>query len=289
MYELKNNDLTISLAAIGGELTSIRRNSDQKEFLWQGDPNYWSGQAPVLFPVVGELKNGQYTHAGKPYSLPRHGFARRNDQYSTAQISKTEVAFTLRHSAATLKVYPFKFEFITNYKLVDNQIIITHTVINKDQSTMFFSLGGHPAFNCPLEASESYDSYYLEFTPTTEAQSYTLTALGLLTGQTKTVFEESRIQLTPHIFDEDALVFKSIQSKEISLVHQQKGKILSLIPNDFPDLGIWAKPGAPFVCIEPWLGYADTIDASGELAEKEGIQKLESGQSRAFSYEICIH
>ncbi|MFD2562753.1 aldose 1-epimerase family protein [Aquimarina rubra] len=288
IYTIENDELIVRIDTVGAELTSIKTKKDTKEFLWQGDPAIWASQAPVLFPVIGGLKNGMYTYKGKSYSLPKHGFIRYNKNIVGTQDSTTKASFTLCASEETLKSYPFKFNFTISFELINNQIHVSHTIANNDSETMFFSVGGHPAFNCPLDISENYEDYYISLEKTKNPKSYVLNDQGLISKNTISIIDDHKIWLTDTLFDKDALIFKNINAKKAILTHKIKGPVLSIDFNDFPNLGIWAKHKSPYVCIEPWLGYADVEETTQNLEEKEGIQKLDKGQVHKSSYTITI-
>ena len=288
IHTIENEELTVRIDTTGAELTSIKTKKDNREFLWQGDPAIWASQAPVLFPIIGGLKNGTYTYKEKNYSLPKHGFIRYNKNVIGTQNSKTKASFSLSWSEETLSSYPFKFSFTISFELINNQIIVSHTIENKDSETMFFSVGGHPAFNCPLDTSEKYEDYYISLKKTKNPESYVLNDQGLISKNTISIIEDHKIWLTDTLFDKDALIFKNINAKKATLTHKTKGPVLSVDFKDFPDLGIWAKHQSPYVCIEPWLGYADVEETTQNIEEKEGIQKLNEGKTHNTSYTITI-
>ena len=285
---IENEKLVVKINAIGAELNSIISKKNDTEFLWQGDPSIWSSQAPVLFPIVGGLKNGTYQYKDNTYSLPKHGFIRHNKNLITKQEGHHSISFSLASSEETLQNYPFHFQFRINFELIGNQIKVTHTIKNTGNEIMYFSVGGHPAFNCPLNPSENYQDYYIELEKADNTDCYTLGTDGLISQQTISVVEDSKIPLHANLFANDALIFKNIHAHKATLAHQKKGPIVSMEFEDFPDLGIWAKPNAPYVCIEPWLGYADVSETTQNIREKEGIQQLEPSQTHQSSYTISI-
>ncbi|WP_299218458.1 aldose 1-epimerase family protein [uncultured Aquimarina sp.] len=288
IHTIENDELIVRIDTTGAELTSIKTKKNNREFLWQGDPAIWASQAPVLFPIIGGLKNGTYTYKGKSYSLPKHGFIRYNKNIVGTQHSATKASCTLSSSEETLDGYPFEFSFTIIFELINNQLIVSHTIENKDSQHMFFSIGGHPAFNCPLNSYEAYEDYYIELENVENSKSYVLNDQGLISKNTISVINDHKIWLNDTLFDQDALIFKNIHAKKATLTHKTKGPVLSMDFNDFPDLGIWAKPKAPYVCIEPWLGYADVEETTQNIEEKEGIQKLDEGKTHNSSYTIAI-
>ncbi|MBJ7879976.1 aldose 1-epimerase family protein [Gelidibacter salicanalis] len=291
MFILKNALLELAIHPSGAELQKISAVQKHLEFMWDGNPEIWAGHAPNLFPIVGALKEDTFTFEYKNYTLPKHGFVRRNPNFTVENQSDQHLALKLTSSEATLKNYPFHFEYLVSYKLVDNQITVTYTVKNTGQKIMYFSVGGHPAFKCPLYPNEVYSDYSLEF----EKAEHSLTHLinmsnGLLNLQTEPVFKSPKsIALHEHIFDQDALVFKDLKSDKITLNSKTHGEILTLSFTDFPFLGIWAKSKANFVCIEPWQGVADSENSNQILQDKEGIVALDNHKTYSASYTIEIH
>lgn len=289
MHSIQNEYLQIKIKETGAELSSIVAKG--REYLWQGHADYWTGQAPVLFPFVGRLKDDFYLFEGKKYSLPQHGFFRRSNEIKLIEKSDTKLTFSLKHSEITLKNYPFEFEFQTSYELIENKIKIEHTVINLGAKTLYFSLGEHPAFNCSLLDSDTkHDECYLEFEKEESAAISLLAKGGYISNKTEECLKNTNVlDLPKSVFDKDALVFKTLKSKKVSLVNESEGKLVTLNYYDFPNLGIWAKPMAPYVCIEPWLGYADSINSNNKLEEKEGIISLDAKDNFNCSYSIEVH
>lgn len=288
MHTIQNDFLKIAVKNTGAELSSLIANG--KEYLWQGDARFWGGQAPILFPFVGKLKDDTYFYNGQSYSLPQHGFFRRSNSVALTEKTKDKLTFSLESNEETKKNYPFDFEFITSYELKNNSLSIEHTVVNKGKETLYFSLGEHPAFHCSLQNPlESYDQCYLDFEKEETAQIHLLDQ-GLIGAKKANLLKNSnRLNLHSSIFDKDALVLKKMTSKKVTLLHKTEGKLVTLSYPDFPFLGIWSKPGAPFVCIEPWLGIADSIHTSQKLEEKEGILSLDSENTFHCSYSIEVH
>ncbi len=288
-YYLENEHLHIGVNGIGAELCHLQSKKNKIEYIWQANPDIWESHAPVLFPIVGGLKENKYIFENNEYSLPRHGFIRRNKQLKLIDYSKTEITLQLSSNPSTLTNYPFEFDFKIKFSLLKNKLEIIHEVVNKDHKTMYFSLGGHPAFNCPLLKNEKYNDYFLEFKDTETLKTWDLDKNGMIKEEGDIIMNQTnQLKLHPDLFNNDALIFKSLKSRQVSLSHKERGSQLIVKFNDFPSLGIWAKPQAPFVCIEPWLGYADATNTNQNLKEKEGILNLEPGKSFSASYSIEI-
>lgn len=288
-YYLENDHLHIGVNAIGAELCHLKSKKNNLEYLWQADPEIWENHAPVLFPIVGGLKEDEFIFNEQEYRLPRHGFMRKNHQLKLVEYNKSEIKLHLTSSPSTLIYYPFEFEFQISFRLLKNSLEITHEVINKDDKTMYFSLGAHPAFNCPLQENEKYEDYFLEFEHEEYLTTWNLDNHGLITEEGDLIMDHTnKLNLHLDLFNNDALIFKSLKSRRVSLSHKERGPQLTVNFKDFPSLGLWAKPNAPFVCIEPWLGYADSSETTQNFKDKEAILSLEPGKSFSASYSIEI-
>jgi galactose mutarotase-like enzyme len=290
MHTLKNDLLNVNIKRVGAELCAINSIKNNTAFLWHADPKIWGSHAPNLFPIIGSMKDNSYTYNAKKYPMTKHGFARHNKAFTLKNASKSHITFLLSSNAELLKMYPFKFEFEISYVLKDNILSINHSVRNTDIKTMYFSLGGHPAFNCPLHSNEKYSDYCLEFEKEENSKSYLVNMTnGLIINKTKSAFNNpNTINLREDLFDKDALIFKDLKSRKVTLKHKNKGPVLSMCFEDFPYLGIWAKPNAPYVCIEPWLGIADSETTNQKIEDKEGIIALNAGLIFIASYSIEI-
>jgi galactose mutarotase-like enzyme len=275
---IENNFLRISVKARGAELASIFNKKNQQEYLWQGDINHWPRQAPVLFPVVGKLKENKYIAEGKAWSLSQHGFARDKD-FQIIDKKNDSLTFSLQSSEETLRIYPYKFELIIKYLLVKNKLTTQYNIVNKDDKTIWFSIGAHPGFNCPLNGTENFSDYYIEFEKNETLERHLLTD-GLFDGRKEVVLNNERIlNLSEDIFLKDALVFKNLASSSLKLKSRKSDYEFTFEFKGFPFLGIWSKKeGAPFICIEPWFGIADKNNFEGELKDKAGILSLEKGK-----------
>jgi len=291
MYTLQNDKLRIGVKKTGSELCQIVSVKNNIEFMWHANPDVWASFAPNLFPIIGALKNNTYYFEDQKYELTKHGFIRNNDDMILHEQAENMLTFKLVYNENTLTVYPFKFEFFITYKLVDNLIEVIHTIKNKDNKTIYFSLGGHPAFKCPIYENENYHDYYLEFEHHENAVRHLLNLeSGLVSTKTKPVFNNNNIlRLTHELFNEDALVFKDLKSRKVALKSDTHDTILTVSYDAFSYLGIWAKPNGNYVCIEPWLGIADNENTNQDFKTKEGIISLNSKESFTASYSIEIH
>ncbi|MFA7256158.1 MAG: aldose 1-epimerase family protein [Kiritimatiellales bacterium] len=283
MNSISNKQLTVSVKSCGAELCSIQ-SADGTEYVWQADPAIWNRHAPVLFPMVGKLRDGRYELDGKTYELPQHGFARDMD-FSLIEQSESSLAFQLLPTAETRACYPFEFSLTITYRLSGNRLGIEYAVRNTGSSLMPFSIGAHPAFNL----YEPIDNCFLEFEKTETLDTWLLGNKGLLTDQTAPVMNDTKIlPLSKTLFDRDALIFMDAQSDKITLGAKNSLRRLTVEFAGFPELGIWAKPGAPFVCIEPWYGYVDPDQPYGDIMNKPGILKLPAGETFRCAHRISV-
>ena len=266
---LSHNGFSATIDYHGAELISFT-NPEGHEYMWQGDPAFWAKHSPVLFPIVGTLKNNSYTYKGQEYQLSRHGFA-RDMEFSLTHHSDNQAVFSLQFTNETLEKYPFRFWLQINYRLMNNTLLIGYSVINEGTGKMPFALGAHPAFSIP----GTFSDHSLQFDKGNSLKAFLLEN-DLLSDNFETMPLENRsLPLNYDLFRNDALILKNIPSKSVSIMKGQE-KVVTVSYDDFPHLGLWTKQDAPFLCIEPWFGYSDTLDASGNIMEKESILKLDA-------------
>jgi galactose mutarotase-like enzyme len=278
---ISNSNLTAVINALGAELISLK-NSINREYIWEGNPEFWGKHSPVLFPIVGCLKENQYSYNGTKYSLFRHGFA-NSMEFNIIEKSAESVVFSVTNNQETLDNYPFKFELQISYTLIKSSLKIGYKVINTNEFEMPFSIGAHPAFALPNE----FNSYALKFEKSEELVCFQLEN-DLISNKTVSLpIEENCLPLSYSLFENDALIFKELESKAI-IITENNVPFLKIKFDDFPSLGIWTKQKAPYICLEPWFGYADTITNSGELSEKEGIQIIGINEQFQSEYSIEI-
>ncbi|WP_452226450.1 aldose 1-epimerase family protein [Lacinutrix cladophorae] len=291
MYQISNELVKIAIQKSGVELCEISSIKNDTQFMWHADPNIWGSFAPNLFPIIGGLKNNEYLFENITYHMPKHGFIRNNEALELIKETKNSLTFQLKYNVDLLKIYPFKFIYEITFALENNIIHVHHEVKNIDEKAIYFCLGGHPAFKCPVYQDEKYTDYSLIFAHNETSKTYVLnTENGLLTNKTKSVFKPSNtIALDYHLFNEDALIFKDLTSKKVSLHSKKRGDILTVSYADFPHLGIWAKPNADYVCIEPWIGYADEETTNQNIISKPSIIQLNTNSNFKASYSIEIH
>lgn len=278
---LSDSSLIASINHKGAELVSLRSTA-AVEYIWDGNALFWGKHSPVLFPIVGTLQNNQYQYNGKTYSLPRHGFA-RDLEFLLIEKSEKHAVFSLVDSKETLLSYPFKFELRISYLLNNNTLKIKYQVINKTVFSMPFSIGAHPAFALP----EAFEAYQIRFEKEEKLVASQLEN-DLISDKTVSLpMIQNSLPLAYALFDNDALILKKISSNYVDIL-KKNNPLLRIRFEDFSSLGIWTKKNAPFICIEPWLGYSDTLESSGNLVEKEGIQILEPKKTFECQFDIEI-
>ncbi len=284
--KISNGLITAQFKPAGAEITSLKKGN--VEYLWQSDPKHWGRHAPVLFPIVGKLKNNEYAFAGQTFEMGQHGFA-RDMEFEVESHTVEHITFILRSSENTLKKYPFPFVLKIAYFLSENALETKYEIHNPSSSEMYFSIGGHPAFNCPMTAAESRSDYWLRFDQQEKLESHLLKD-GVFNGETFAVpMDHSKLYITNDLFDRDALVFKNLNSDHVTL-ESELGKWLTFHFEGFPYLGIWSKSDkSPFVCIEPWFGLADHSSHDGDFIKKEGIQRLEPKDVFSCVYKVELH
>ena len=278
--KISNQKIAIEILNTGAELCSVINKNTPKEYIWDGNPAFWGKHSPILFPIVGTLKNDSYTYKNKNYTLSRHGFARDLD-FTLVNKTETKAEFTLKANELTICHYPFDFELQIIYEIINTELFITYIVKNNDSATVPFSIGGHPAF----ALTEDFERYSLKFSADEVLNTYLLEK-NLLSDKVNTiVLNNKTLPLSYSLFEKDALIIKSMQSDEIELLESNR-PILKFKFRDFPNFGIWTKDNAPFICLEPWVGYSDVLETSGDIMQKEGILMLEPNHVKEFTFSI---
>lgn len=283
---LENHALKVSIHKKGAELFSVFNKKTALEYMWSGDPAFWSKTSPVLFPIVGALKDGSYSFKDKNYAMSRHGFARDRTFELESQTIDT-ATFLLESSLETLAFYPFSFSLRIIYQISDYTVTVTYEVINEGAMPMHFSLGAHPAFKIPLTEGTNYEDYFLEFNSTESAQCWKISPEGLMMNESYSLLHNTtRLALKKEMFHNDALVFKNMKSDCISLKSTKHNHGLDFFFAGFPYFGLWAAKDADFICLEPWCGIADAVYHDKQLENKEGMQKISRGQKWSRNWSI---
>jgi galactose mutarotase-like enzyme len=281
---LRSAELSAEINPLGAELSSLRDGAG-RDLLWNGDAAVWAGRAPLLFPIVGALAGGVYRLGAKSYALPRHGFARRR-VFEVIEASATYVRLRLRPDTASRLVYPFQFELEVEFTLAGPTLSITSTVRNPGSAPLLASFGFHPAFRWPLPYGEGRADHALDFPEEEPAPTRRLDADGLLTGERHTTpIVRRRLPLTDALFEADVLIFDTLQSRYVTY-GAARGPRIRVSFADAPYLGLWTRPGAGFICIEPWHGIADPAGYGGDFSAKPGVFQVLPGASRPLRMAI---
>lgn len=286
MHRIENEILRVQIREYGAELTGIYNKKTGVEHLWNADETFWPWHAPVLFPIVGRVLNDEISIDGNKYPLEKHGLARKLN-FKVLEQNEAKIVFALTYSDETLAIYPYKFEFLTGYRVDGHKLICSYEVINRDTQDIYFSLGGHPAFNVPFNGAGKYEDYYIEFEQAENISRHHIDGEGFFDGRVTPVLQGSnKLPLAPDMFSDDAYIFKDLKSRKVTIKSALSPHSLAVSFPGFDYLGIWAKMGAPYVCIEPWLGCADTAGKPTDYKNKEGVMKLAVGER--FNRDIVI-
>ena len=284
---LTSDLLTISIATHGAELCSIIDRSG-REYLWQADPRYWKRHSPILFPIVGSVRDGHFTIDGRQYSMSQHGFARDSD-FTPLGSTGDEAWYELTSSDTTLAAYPYKFRLQVGYRLTGETVTVIWRVTNTDDRDIYFQIGAHPAFYYPDYGSDG-ERGYLWFD---RENSFTYLRIG--DGACASLTPHSQpldghlLRLDTHTFDIDTFIIEGSQLTSVALLDRERRPHLTM-QFDSPLLGIWSPPrkDAPFVCIEPWYGRCDREGFEGEFRDRDHVNRLAAGQTFEASYKIII-
>ncbi len=288
-YELENEYLALKFRTFGGEMCSLKEKKDGTEYIWNGDESWWKFCSPILFPIVGNVRNGQYRHEGKTYSLGCHGFSRTSEFTMVGKTDKS-IEFELKYSDETLKNYPFKFALRLGYTLEDKTVTCRWTVENLDDREMYYQIGAHPALRTFRNDSEKFEDYYLDFGEDVHSDTIVVDPKVLLTHEKRPDIQGRTLKLDYDNFKGGVHIYNDLKSSAVTLRNTKNSKAITMKFEGFPFLGIWTpeKGGAPFICVEPWFGHADYADYEGEFKDREGTLKLAAGKKFNTSYSFTI-
>jgi galactose mutarotase-like enzyme len=288
-YTLKNTQISIEVDTLGAELKSLKKITTGTEYMWDAKPEYWKRTSPVLFPLVGSLNNGSYIYEGKEYPMSQHGFA-RDMEFELLRQTEDTLVFELKSTDETRTKYPFDFALELGYRLEEDHVILSWKVTNCGEKEMHFSIGGHPAFLCPINNRGVQTEYKLLFDEKDKITSGIIGNGGTLSARTKDfILQDGMMDITADLFDEDALIIEHDQAHSVALCDSERHPYLT-VRFDAPLFGIWspAKINAPFICIEPWYGRCDREAFCGDLSEREWGNTLAAGEVFAAEYTIII-
>ena len=280
LYKAENENFTLAVKEMGAELNSLKSKKTDIEYIWYGDESIWYGQSPILFPIIGRLLDDKYTLNGKGYSMEKHGIVRKKP-FVLSERTEDSLTFIKTQNEDTLKDYPYNFELKVVFQLTDGGLRVTHRITNTDEKVMLYSFGAHPGFNCEI-------GDYLEFSDDTKLFTERIDHESILIEETFPVeMDGNKVVLTPEIFNDDALILSDFKSHNIKIKSKNHNRVISF-DFDSPFLGIWAKPNAPYVCLEPWWGVNDNYDKKADFSQKRGIMSLLPGESKEFIWEVSI-
>ncbi len=275
IYTIKNDKIEVSVEDLGAQMRSIK-DATGKEYLWQGDENYWNGSAPNLFPYIARLTEGKYILKGRTYEMPKHGFL-RNSVLKLKEKTQTKMVFSLTDSEETYKMYPYHFEIKVKYELFENELKVSYNVANKDKKVMYFGVGGHPGFQVPVEKELSFEDYFIEFAKGTDMKRVGMSEDCFVTGKDEAfpLEENRRLYLHHNLFDDDAIILKDAPSKVV-LASEKGSARIEMETSHLEYLGIWHKPAsdAPYVCIEPWSSLPSKKDIIEDVEKQDNLVSL---------------
>ncbi|RFC55071.1 aldose 1-epimerase family protein [Brumimicrobium aurantiacum] len=284
LHTIENEHLKCTIESNGAEIRSLIDKNKGKEYIWQIDESVWGSSSPVLFPAIGNIKDGKQLFEGKEFAMTKHGIIRNNDQLIFKQLSRSSCAFTLNSSEKTLEKYPFDFSFTVEYSIIGNKLKMDYHIENNGTVPMYFACGGHTAYACPIDENVKLSDYVIEFPIKNNLKSRKLGPTGLLSNEEKEISIENRsLQLSDTLFNEDALIFSNIDFDWVRLrkVNEAKGVIVRF--TGYPNLAIWSKPSADYVCIEPWLGLPDSEEEALALPKKSTYKSLDPNSKFSIS------
>jgi galactose mutarotase-like enzyme len=283
---IRSDVLMAEIDPLGAQLSSLKTHA-ALDLLWNGDPKVWAGRAPLLFPIVGVLEGGTYQLGTKRYPLARHGFA-RGKLFSIDGASSSAAVFRLIADESSLQVYPFQFELEVRYELDAATLSVTTWIRNRGNTAMPASFGYHPGFRWPLPFGQARSSHFIEFESDEPAPARRIDSAGLLTPERHpTPIIQRRLALADSLFQDDVLIFDQVNSRSV-LYGSDDGPRVKIHFPETPYLGVWTKPGASFICIEPWHGVTDPEGFSGDFKDKPGVLVLKGGGSFCARMDITL-
>ena len=278
---LSNKCLKVTIDSLGAEIQSI--NKGGKELIWEGDPKFWTGHSPVLFPICGGLKDDKFLYDGKEYNLPKHGFA-KTKEFKLESATNEKAVYLLCSDEETLKVYPFRFELKVIYTLDKNKVTVEYNVKNLSDGEMYYSIGAHEAYACP----GGIDEYTIKFEKTENFDSMVLDGPLVTTDTFKVAESSDKLKLSVNLFTVDSLIFKDLKSRKAWLVNDKTGEQTEISYEGFDYLLLWTIPGAEYICIEPWCGIPDYVNSEYDITKKAGIIKVEKGETSVKTHSMIF-
>jgi galactose mutarotase-like enzyme len=289
LHRIENENLIGTITSDGAEIRSLINKNNTKEYIWQIDQKVWGSSSPVLFPAIGKLKSDKIEYLGKSFAMPKHGIVRNNSDFIFTKQKENKCSFELLSSEKTNLQYPFEFSFKVIYELVDNTLVMTYNIQNKDKVDLPFICGGHTAYACQLDAQTQLSDYVIEFPKPLTLKAGTLGKSGLLSDKIRTFpIYNKCLQLSENLFDEDALIFENIDFNWVRLKKKDNQQGIVVKFSGFKNLALWSKPGADYLCIEPWLGLPDRENEPVDITKKSTYKFIKPKDSFSISIETII-
>ena len=289
LHTIENNKLICTIESKGAEIRSLKNKETGEEYIWQIDNSIWGSSAPILFPAIGKIKEDKIVFEGKEFTMPKHGIIRNNEDLSFKQNQISKCTFSLTSSEKTQQQYPFKFSFSVEFEIIEQRLIMTYNIENRDAIPMYFTCGGHTAYACPLNEHTSLSDYLIEFPSQETLYSSVIGISGLLTHHKRKIENcDNRLHLSNTLFDEDALIFSNVKYDWIRLRKKNNKKGIIVRFTGYPHLALWSKPYADFICVEPWLGLPDFEDESIDITQKSTYKSIEPGAKFSVAIETEI-
>lgn len=289
MITIENDWLKVGILTEGAEVREVYHKKNKLDYMWTGDSKYWGRVSPVLFPIVGRLKKDQYTVDGQVYPMSQHGFL-RDVNFEIAAQTADSASFQFESAGLFANIYPYEFKAVIHYTLNEASLIVRWEITNENKEKMYFSIGAHPAFRIPLFENETVEDYKIKAIPAENKKAMEYELTDSLIKEKGPADGVQSFTLTPSLFANDASIYSNMDY--VTLESKTTSYGIDVTLKDFPFVGIWSNYNqeegtiAPFVCIEPWYGVADTRETSGELKEKFGINKLEAGETFHAEYRM---
>lgn len=286
---IENSRFAVKVEDLGAELSSIYDKKNNRELIWNADPEWWPRHAPILFPSVGVTHNGHYKYRGECYAMSQHGFA-RDMEFTFLGVEGNALVHELRATEETKKNYPFDFVLQVRHIISEEGVIVDWTVKNEGNDEMLFTIGAHPAFMVPAKEGTSQKDYKITFDGQKELKFIYINSEGsAIYRDVKTLpLEDGKYTIGEHLFDNGVLIFENKQVEKVGFEFPDGSEYLTIDCKGFPFVGIWTKPNAPFICLEPWYGRCDNEDFEDEYENKVGVEKLEAGETFHAAYTISI-
>ncbi|MGR7812907.1 aldose 1-epimerase family protein [Lacinutrix undariae] len=289
LHTIENDNLICTIDSNGAEIRSLKDKATGKEYIWQINTSIWGSSSPVLFPAIGKIKADKIVYNNTDYAMTKHGIIRNNDTLSFQKNNTSECTFTLNSSSETFKKYPYAFTFSVTFTLIEKRLIMNYTIENRDIAPMQFACGGHTAYACPLSENTKLSDYVIEFPTQFPLKSSTLGDSGLLSQHTRYIeTNKGVLPLSDTLFNDDALIFPNIECNWVRLRKKDEKKGVVVTFKGYPNLALWSKPKADYVCIEPWLGLPDSEDESVQITEKSTYKTIEPDTKFSIAIETEI-